>query len=76
MILREEPVSAQIHVNGQPEPLATATLDALLRLKGIAEGARGVAVALNGEVVPVRRWAATTLRPGDDLEIVRPFSGG
>jgi sulfur carrier protein len=35
-----------------------------------------VAVALNGQVVPAGRWPETRLSPGDELEIVRPFSGG
>jgi sulfur carrier protein len=69
-------MSAEIQVNGQREALAAGTLDALLRIKGIEEGARGVAVALNGEVVPVQQWPSTVLRPGDALEIVRPCSGG
>jgi sulfur carrier protein len=69
-------MSAEIQVNGQREALAAGTLDALLRIKGIEEGARGVAAALNGEVVPVQQWPSTVLRPGDALEIVRPFSGG
>jgi sulfur carrier protein len=66
----------QIRVNGQPEPLAAPTLDALLRAKGVDPAARGVAVALNGQVVPVRHWTETALKSGDELEIVRPFSGG
>jgi sulfur carrier protein len=69
-------IHQRIQVNGQPEALAAATLDALLRAKGVAPGARGVAVALNGQVVPAGRWRETALSPGDELEIVRPFSGG
>jgi len=71
----------QICVNGHPESLDAPTpnpltLDALLRSKGVDPAARGIAVALNGQVVPVRRWTETALSPGDELEIVRPFSGG
>jgi sulfur carrier protein len=69
-------MTQQIQVNGQPESLAASTLDALLRTKGVAPGAKGVAVALNGQVVPAGRWPETRLSPGDELEIVRPFSGG
>jgi sulfur carrier protein len=69
-------MTQQIQVNGQPEPLATFTLEALLRTKRVTPGAKGVAVALNGQVVPVGRWPETRLSPGDELEIVRPFSGG
>lgn len=37
---------------------------------------RGVAVALNGEVVPKSRWGATRLSPGDRVEIVTAAAGG
>jgi sulfur carrier protein len=69
-------MTQHIQVNGKPESLAAPTLDALLRTRGVAPGARGVAVALNGQVVPAARWPETLLSPGDELEIVRPFSGG
>jgi thiazole synthase len=36
----------------------------------------GVAVAVNGEVVPRRLWEETRLAPGDDVRIVRPVAGG
>jgi len=35
-----------------------------------------VAVALNGEIVPRDRWAATRLRDGDELEVVHVVAGG
>jgi sulfur carrier protein len=69
-------MTQHIQVNGKPESLAASTLDALLRTRGVVPGAKGVAVALNGQVVPAARWSATSLSPGDELEIVRPFSGG
>lgn len=69
-------MSAVIRVNGREEPLAAASVAELLAVRGIAEGARGVAVALNGAVLPRRRWTETPLTPGDTLEIVRPIQGG
>lgn len=65
-----------IRINGREEPLSAASLAELLAGRGIAEGAQGVAVALNGAVVPRRRWPETLLQPGDSLEIVRPIQGG
>jgi sulfur carrier protein len=68
---------AQIRVNGQSEPLgAPTTLAALLAEKAVDTGARGIAVALNGAVVPRSAWPATRLRPGDSVEIVRARQGG
>jgi sulfur carrier protein len=68
-------MSAQIRINGREEPLRVATIAELLRARGI-EGTRGVAVAVNGAVVPARQWAALSLAADDVVEIVRPFGGG
>jgi sulfur carrier protein len=68
-------MSATIRVNGAAEPLAVATVAELLRRRGI-ETPRGVAVAVNGVVVPARGWGERRLAAGDDVEIVRPFGGG
>jgi sulfur carrier protein len=67
---------ATIRVNGENEPLAAATLDALLAEKAVDTGQRGIAVALNGSVVPRAAWRDTALRPGDSVEIVRARQGG
>ncbi|CBS85720.1 sulfur carrier protein ThiS [Azospirillum lipoferum] len=69
-------MSAVLHINGREEPLSAASVAELLAARGIAEGTPGVAVALNGAVVPRRRWHETPLQPGDSLEIVRPIQGG
>ncbi|WP_422933751.1 sulfur carrier protein ThiS [Sinomonas sp. P47F7] len=39
-------------------------------------GRLGVAVALNSEVVPRARWAATSLAAGDAVELVTAMQGG
>ncbi len=66
----------RITVNGAREPLAAADLAALLREKGVDDAARGVAVALNGAVVPRAAWSSTRLSAGDAVEIVRARQGG
>ena len=68
-------MSATIRVNGQDERLAVATVAELLHARGI-DKPRGVAVAVNGAVVPARRWSEVALAPGDAIEIVKPFGGG
>jgi sulfur carrier protein len=68
--------AASIRVNGQDEPLAAATLAALLEEKAVDTGQRGIAVALNGAVVPRSAWPQTPLQPGDSVEIVRALKGG
>jgi len=66
----------QIRVNGQDELLGVATLAALLQEKAVDTGKRGIAVAVNGAIVPRTAWAQTTLRAGDRIEIVRVLQGG
>jgi sulfur carrier protein len=65
-----------IRLNGQDEPLIVATLAALLEEKAVDVAQRGIAVALNGAVVPRAAWPQTPLKPGDNVEIVRARQGG
>ena len=69
-------MAAEIRINGETEPLAATTLEALLAEKAVDTGQRGIAVALNGAVVPRAAWAATALQSGDSVEIVRARQGG
>ena len=66
-----------IVVNGRPQPLATgATIVRLLELLEVAADARGVAVAVEGEVIPRGQWPTRTLAPGERVEVVRAVQGG
>ncbi|GAA0795507.1 sulfur carrier protein ThiS [Spirilliplanes yamanashiensis] len=58
-------------VNGEPRQSAARTVADL-----VGEPRRGVAVAVNGEVVPRRTWADTALRDGDRVEILTAAQGG
>jgi sulfur carrier protein len=68
-------MSAVIRVNGKEEQVSAANLAELLAARGIVR-AKGVAVALNGAVVPQGAWATARLSAGDKIEIVKPFGGG
>ena len=68
-------MSALIRINGKDETLAAATVAELLLARGIKRP-KGVAVALNGSVVPAGAWEKTGLAAGDKIEIVKPFGGG
>ena len=67
---------AGIRINGESEPLVAATLAALLDEKAVDTSQRGIAVAVNGAVVPRAAWPSTELRAGDSIEIVRARQGG
>lgn len=74
--MTEAAVQTSIRVNGQDEPLGVATLAALLEEKAVDTGQRGIAVALNGAIVPRAAWTQTKLSAGDNVEIVRARQGG
>jgi len=67
--------SGTIWLNGTATELAGgATVAAVATALGVP--ARGVAVALNGEVVPRATWAQAVLRDGDRIEILTATQGG
>jgi sulfur carrier protein len=66
----------EIRLNGAPHSLDGTMLSDLLAGQQIDATRRGVAVAVNAAVVPRKHWSTLMLKPGDDVEIVRPHSGG
>lgn len=66
----------RVRINGSEEEIAAATIADLMAARTLAPGARGVAVARNGAVVPRRAWADTALADGDVIEIVTAKQGG
>ncbi len=66
-----------LSVNGAPAALpAPATVAALVAEMTDGAGGRGIAVALNGEVVPRSSWDSTELQPGDRVEVLTAAQGG
>jgi sulfur carrier protein len=52
------------------------TVASLLNHLGIEGGQKGIAVAVNDEVVPRSQWSAHELADGDRVEIIRATQGG
>ena len=69
-------MSETISVNGVLQPLNNLKLFKLLEENGVDSRKGGVAVALNGEVVPRADWAQTSLKSDDKVEIVQIVRGG
>jgi sulfur carrier protein len=64
-----------IVLNGEPSELpAGATVETAVRELGATE--HGVAVAVDGEVVPRGEWASTEVREGQQVEVLRAVQGG
>jgi sulfur carrier protein len=70
-------VSLRVTVNGSPEVLESgATVATVVQSLGVPGGGRGVAVAVDGEVVPRGEWSSSALRDGARLEVVVAVQGG
>jgi len=59
---------------GERDVAATATVEALVA--ELAPWRKGVAVAVNGMVVPRDAWTATVLTEGDRVEVLSAVQGG
>ena len=65
-----------ITINGERRELGDrATIEVAVRASGALDG-RGVAVALDGEVVPRGEWATTEVREGQQVEVLHAVQGG
>lgn len=67
-----------ITVNGAPNGLVQpgSTVRAMLDLLGIDAAARGVAVAVDSEVVPRAEWANAVLGSDAQVEVLTAVQGG
>lgn len=66
-----------VSVNGEHRELpAGATVASVVALLDVAPGARGVAVALDGEIVTRSLWPQTVVRDGASVEVVAAIQGG
>jgi sulfur carrier protein len=66
-----------IFINGQPTDVESgATVTAALERLGIEPGARGIAVAVDGEVVPRSCWTQRELEPDSRVEVLTAIQGG
>jgi sulfur carrier protein len=65
----------QITVNGTAKQ-ATEGLPLTQLVAQVSDRSTGIAVAVNGEVVPRSRWLATVLADGDRVDVVTAVQGG
>jgi sulfur carrier protein len=67
----------RVLLNGEPRELAAGTtVSAAVSASGAEPEGRGIAVAIDGEVVPRGRWHSTPLAEGQRVEIVQAVQGG
>jgi len=67
----------KVLLNGRETDLADgATVQAVVETLELPAEARGVAVAVDAEVVPRAQWPAHELEDGARVEVVRAIQGG
>jgi sulfur carrier protein len=64
----------RVTVNGEEREIVSSHVDALLGELEY-EGTH-FAIAVNYDVLPKSKWAATPLQSGDEIEIITPRQGG
>jgi sulfur carrier protein len=66
-----------VTLNGEPHELGerASVADAVAR-SGAEPGGRGVAVAVDGEVVPRGEWDRRELQDGQRVEVLQAVQGG
>jgi sulfur carrier protein len=67
----------RVLINGDPAELPDgASVAAAVRAAGVDGEPRGVAVAVDGEVVPRARWEDTPVTDSARVEVLRAVQGG
>ena len=67
----------RVLLNGEERELAPgATVQALVEALALPAGGRGLAVAVDAEVVPRGEWSARELADGARVEVVHATQGG
>ena len=64
-----------VTVNGEPRDVPPGATVASL-VEQLSAPSRGIAVAIDGEVVPRGEWTATSLEEGAQVEVVAAIQGG
>ena len=65
-----------VRLNGSDREVRAETVATLIDELAIPGAPLGLAVAVNGSLVPRSEWPARALAPGDSIEIVRATRGG
>lgn len=64
----------EIWINGELVTTASDVISEILLERDI--GSRGIAIAVNSNIVPRSEWSHTVVHQGDVVEIVTAASGG
>lgn len=66
----------QLFLNGQSIEIERNDLISLLDQQGIDHTRSGIAIAVNGDVIPRKRWSEHVLEANDQVEVITAMQGG
>ena len=66
----------KINVNNQPHQISEDTAVSQLLLQLDVSSTKGIAIAVNNEVVPRTKWEDYRLNDGDDILLINATQGG
>ena len=66
----------KLFLNGASVEIEADTLVDLLTVHDIDHERNGIAIALNGDVIPRSRWTEHRLCEGDEVEVITAMQGG
>jgi sulfur carrier protein len=66
----------QLIINGKPLEFTSTDLHRLLQSQGLEPERKGIAIAVNGEVIPRSEWPLFELHDGDTVEVISAMQGG
>ncbi len=70
-------MSLHVSINGEQRELENGlSLSELLSRLDVSSDGRGLAIALNAEVIPRGKWDETALGDGDQIEVLTATQGG
>lgn len=65
-----------ITINNKPVEVASQEVLQQIVFQQIGENSKGIAVAINGQVVPKDSWLETHVHENDDILIIKATQGG
>lgn len=66
----------ELIINGRRRAFSSGDLLVVLAGMDVSADTRGVAVAVNGTIIPRDRWSEVELKPGDEIDVVGAVQGG
>ena len=74
--VRKLPIGMTISVNNQTLEVEAKTMLSNVVFQQLGENSKGIAVAINGQVIPKTSWQETVVSENDDILIIKATQGG